>query len=232
MEDAWYNEGYYETGQLSGKSLYTNYRWMPEETLVLSHNIMSFMNIKRNQTVLDFGCAKGYLVKALRMFGVDAHGVDLSSYAVSQADDDVRDYVRSIKPIREDTITELFTKRNTSLGDDIGLANARYDFIVCKDVLEHVPYNQIDTVIRALSYISPNIFVIVPLGNKLKYYIDEYEEDKSHYIREDLAWWHQKFQTLNYSDVHSTKDVQLFKEKWYNINPNGNGLLYVKGKKK
>jgi SAM-dependent methyltransferase len=46
------------------------------------------------RTVLDVGCAKGYLVKALRDAGVEAWGVDVSEYAVNAADPSIRRYLR------------------------------------------------------------------------------------------------------------------------------------------
>lgn len=45
------------------------------------------------RSVLDFGCAKGYLVKALRDRGVEAFGYDVSDYALSQAPEEVKPYV-------------------------------------------------------------------------------------------------------------------------------------------
>src|SRR3954469_18370298 len=42
-------------------------------------------------TVLDAGCAMGFLVEALVQRGVDAHGIDISEFAISQAHESVRD---------------------------------------------------------------------------------------------------------------------------------------------
>ena len=43
---------------------------------------------------LDVGCARGYLVEALRELGVDAHGCDVSGYAVEHAAPGALGYVR------------------------------------------------------------------------------------------------------------------------------------------
>ena len=46
------------------------------------------------KTVLDAGCAKGFLVEALRDKGVDAFGIDISKYAISQVRSDIQQYCR------------------------------------------------------------------------------------------------------------------------------------------
>jgi len=71
------------------------------------------------RTVLDAGCAMGFLVEALRDRGVDAQGIDVSEYALGRVRDDVRPHVRRA------SITEPLPQQ--------------YDLIVCIEVLEHLP---------------------------------------------------------------------------------------------
>jgi len=68
--------------------------------------------------VLDAGCALGLLVEALRDRRVEAFGIDLSSYAISQIHENVRPYCR------HGSIVDEFTER--------------YDLVVCIEVLEHM----------------------------------------------------------------------------------------------
>ena len=73
----------------------------------------------RPTRLLDAGCAKGFLVEELRNRGVDAYGIDVSEYAISQVHESVAEYcsVRSLtEPIGE-----------------------RYDLITCIEVVEHMP---------------------------------------------------------------------------------------------
>jgi SAM-dependent methyltransferase len=69
--------------------------------------------------VLDAGCAMGLLVEALVERGVDAHGIDISEYAIAQAAPVIRDRVR---------VASLTAP-----------PDGRYDLIVCIEVLEHMP---------------------------------------------------------------------------------------------
>ena len=70
------------------------------------------------RTVLDAGCAKGFLVEALRDRGVEAYGIDISAYAIGEVRPDIRRFCRL-----------------ASVTQPIG---QRYDLIVCIEVLEHL----------------------------------------------------------------------------------------------
>lgn len=73
----------------------------------------------RPATVLDAGCAMGFLVECLRARGVAADGIDLSTYAIDQVDPSVKPFCRA-----------------GSIADDFG---RDYDLIVSIEVAEHMP---------------------------------------------------------------------------------------------
>lgn len=205
-EKDFYNKEYYEAGPQSGKSLYQNYRWMPELTIPLAHHIIDHMYpVDQESTWLDFGCAKGYLVHALRLLGQAAYGVDVSDYAISQAMSEVKDYVKSIEP---------------------GEVLSEHDYVIAKDILEHIPYDQIEKQLEILcNATNIALFAIIPLGANGKYLIDAYEMDKSHYIRESVEWWTEKFLEAGFGDVVATTDLGPFKANWQNVDIKGNVLI-------
>lgn len=53
-------------------------RWQPVAEAIINH-----YGLKLGDRVLDVGCAKGFLVQDLIANGVDAIGIDISAYAVS-----------------------------------------------------------------------------------------------------------------------------------------------------
>ena len=87
-----YDADYFERGIETGKSRYQSYRWMPEATTAMAMAIIDELGIKPFDRVLDFGCAKGYLVRALRILHRQAWGVDISEYAISKVDKEVNGY--------------------------------------------------------------------------------------------------------------------------------------------
>jgi methyltransferase family protein len=70
------------------------------------------------RTVLDAGCAMGFLVEGLRQRGVEAWGLDVSEYAIDRVIPDIRPYC--------------------SVGSVTLPLNRKYDLIVCIEVLEHL----------------------------------------------------------------------------------------------
>lgn len=70
------------------------------------------------RTVLDAGCAMGFLVEGLRNRGIEAFGMDISEYALQQVHPDFRSYCW--------------------LGSVTDPLPQKYDLIVCIEVLEHL----------------------------------------------------------------------------------------------
>ncbi|MEO6822601.1 MAG: class I SAM-dependent methyltransferase [Candidatus Nanopelagicales bacterium] len=84
----------------------------------------------RPTSSLDAGCAMGVLVGSLRERGVDAEGVDLSAYAIEQADPRAQGHVCV-----------------GSLADPL---TRRYDIITCIEVLEHIDAGRVEAVVANL----------------------------------------------------------------------------------
>ena len=158
-----FDREYFEQGPMTGKSLYTNYQWLPELTIPLCHHLAIECPFAIDDTILDFGCAKGYIVYGLRLLGYKAWGVDISEYAISQAPKEVNGYVKLIQPY------EILKPK-------------KYNWIICKDILEHIPYERIDEQLQILYDATDDIIVMVPLGDGTKYHIDAYEKDVTHHI--------------------------------------------------
>ena len=110
-----FDEKYFEDGVRHRVSAYENYRWMPERTIREASSIIN--NIQFDK-VLDFGCAKGFMVYAMRLLGKEAYGVDVSEYAVSNGHPKVKDYLSVIESAED--------------------VKGGWDLIIAKDVLEHI----------------------------------------------------------------------------------------------
>lgn len=201
-----YDEDYFERGVEYKKSCYSNYRWIPELTIPLAFRMIEYLKIDSEDKILDFGCAKGYLVKAFRLLHRKAFGYDISEYAKASVPQDVKEY-----------IVEDYRKEN-------------FDWIISKDVFEHIPYEEIDETLINLSGVTKNLFCIIPLGANGEYVIPAYELDSTHIIRENLNWWTEKFLKDNFSVETATYDVKYIKDNW-KCWEKGNGFFVLHSQK-
>lgn len=89
------------------------------------------------KTVFDAGCGVGFLVEALWDRGVEAHGRDISAYAIAQIRSDARG------TCRVGSVTEPI--------------EGTYDLVVCIEVLEHLDADDADRAIEQLTAASDRI---------------------------------------------------------------------------
>jgi len=99
----------------------------------------------RPRTVLDVGCAKGFLVECLRDRGVQAHGVDISEYAISEVRPDVRPYCW--------------------VGSAVESIKGDYDLMTCIEVCEHLPEMQAHEAIRQMTLHTNIVLFSSPPGH-------------------------------------------------------------------
>lgn len=207
---AQYDEDYYERGIESGKSCYSNYRWLPDLTIPMAMVLIDALGIRPRQRVLDFGCAKGFTVKALRILRRDAFGIDVSPYAISQADRDIAPHVSLIDDLDSWSLTR------------------RFDHVIAKDVLEHVRYEVMDDTIQAISRMTDSFMVVVPLGREGRFVIEAYERDVTHIVREDASWWLEQLDR-HFADVAWQHHIDGLKDNWHRVNPKGNAVFIARG---
>jgi SAM-dependent methyltransferase len=89
------------------------------------------------QSVLDAGCAMGFLVECLRDRGIAAHGIDISAYAIEHVRADIRPYCW--------------------VGSVFEPLPGTYDLIVCIEVLEHLAPQQCEQAVYHFSQASNDV---------------------------------------------------------------------------
>jgi predicted TPR repeat methyltransferase len=213
-----FDQDYYENGIATGKSCYENYRWVPELTYPLAHAICENLELSRNMSFLDYGCAHGFVVKALRDFGINAHGCDISNFAVSKCPKEIESVINVI----DTGLPELKSKLQWEV----------FDWVMAKDVFEHIPSHELELIVKECSVIGRNIFVVVPLGENGKYRIDSYEADPSHVIRQNEKWWSELLSDNGFTVSKASTDMIGIKDRWLKINPKGNGFFIGKSNAK
>jgi hypothetical protein len=141
----------------------------------MADHLKRVLRIKDGDTVLDFGAARGYLVKALRMRGVNAFGCDSSEWAIENCDEAVKGYVSRELPAD------------------------RVDHIIAKDVFEHIhPAELFPLMCDLIVLMRKSLLMIVPLTAAVDepYLRPEDNADPSHVIRWPLHVWLQQIDRL------------------------------------
>lgn len=165
-----FGEDYFMRGQELGLSNYTAYSWLPELTLAMADHLKKHLHIQDGDSVYDFGCSRGYLIKALNMLGVKATGYDISRWAIENCDEGVKGLVSN-------TLSAGALSR---------------DFVISKDCMEHIPLSQLNQIIPKLcDSCRKSLLFIVPLTaySGGAYVRKEDEMDSTHLIRYTLPDW-------------------------------------------
>ena len=194
-----FNEDYYENGIKKKLSGYTNYRWIP------NRSISEAAEIKKRfvfENCVDIGCAKGFLVHALRLMGCDAYGEDISEYAIENCYPKVKPYLSFLN-------------------------DKKYDLLICKDVLEHIEKEELPDFLNYLLPKGKQFFFVIPLGDNDRFRIREYEVDVTHVTKKDEEWWIELFNRTGFKLKEFSYSFGVVKEKWTISFPHGNGFFIL-----
>ena len=158
-----YNENYYKTS-CGIISYLDSDKWTPFYEGIADKIVEDI----HPSTVLDVGCAVGYLVAALRDRGIEAYGIDVSEYAISHAREDIKHYCRVCSALE-------------SLPSDLP---QRYDLVVTIEVAEHLYEEDGKTFVKNICIYSDNIlFSSTP---------DDITE-KTHFNVQQPEYWAKRF---------------------------------------
>lgn len=176
-----YTKDYFENQGGSNYTEYIDWPFFKERAgwLVETYNPKS---------VFELGCAKGFMIDHLVALGIDAHGVEISEYAYSQAKNKARIW-------------------NLDFTDEFLPINLRDDLVVSFDVLEHLPVDKVDQVVKWLKGAKQQFHMITT---------DEYDfhGDHTHFSMHPKQWWIDKFEehgVKNYTIIHAGEQEEYMK---------------------
>ena len=203
-----YDKDYYEHGRVTGKGWLMNYRWMPQRSFREALAVIDYLKLDKGSKVLDFGCAKGFLVRALRELEIYAEGCDISEYALGFAPTGCWNCEEE---------GAWFRRGN------------RYTHIVCKDVLEHLNEEQLFETLVQLKSVGEIFMCVVPMGDNGEYRIPEYHTEVSHQIAENEYWWKERFLNCGWTVEKETSHVPGLKDNWQSVaNGMGNHVFVLR----
>jgi ADP-heptose:LPS heptosyltransferase len=170
---AWYDADYFENGLKSNWA--KGYHW--REFAGLFRGAAAFLNgtFPDARSFLDAGCAKGFLVRALREHKVEAWGFDISPWALQHAE-----------PLAKPFLSCAST-------DDVALDRS-FDILVCMDLLTRLTEEQVKSfLLRARTWTTTGVFATIPTEDRLAPPEANGNRDRSHVTRRSRSWWHERF---------------------------------------
>lgn len=136
-------DAYYYRHCLGGEAYARNRSWMSFFGAVADRIVVDMAP----RRALDAGCALGFLVESLRDWGVDASGIDISSYAIAHVHPRVQPYCRQ-----------------ASIVEELG---GSYDLIVSIEVLEHMPLQEGErAIVNICTHTDDVLFSSTPFDRK------------------------------------------------------------------
>ena len=119
-------------------------------------------------TVLDVGCAYGYLVQRLRALGINARGIDVSSYAIAHADPAVRPYLQQ------------------GWAHELPFNDRTIDLLVTFGLLEHLPPELVEPTLREFIRVARRGVISISLSTEPHATL---HPENEHPSLHDYRWW-------------------------------------------
>jgi ADP-heptose:LPS heptosyltransferase/2-polyprenyl-3-methyl-5-hydroxy-6-metoxy-1,4-benzoquinol methylase len=182
----WYDEDYFETGLKSNWD--RGYTWslfsgLFRETAAFLTSIFS-----EATSYLDIGCAKGFLVRALREYGKECWGFDHSPWAIEHVEEAVKPFVMQAST------------------DDVSFDHP-FDILVAFEILEELTESQIFSFLsRCRAWTRTAIVATIPSfpsEEDARLYKKD-DKDLSHITMRTPQWWHEAFLGIGWrqDDLH------------------------------
>jgi len=169
--------------------------------------MIDYLDIKPEHLILDFGTAKGYVVKAFRMLRRQAWGVDYSQYAIDNVDPSIKSFC---------------ALATIPLSSGI-LIPHHFDLCIAKDVLEHNEKEILEQILMEMP--AERVFSVIPIGYNGKYIAPANDLDPSHVICEGPDWWNRLFHSCNWKLEHFTFRINGIKDAYYIKYPESHGFF-------
>lgn len=162
MADIYNNKAYYQ-------HIYASERINSQQSRQFYHDVAEYLQrVLSVKSVLDVGCATGMVVSGFRDLGVEAYGIDVSAYAISQVREQDRPFVHEQSALED-------------LPSDFP---AHFDLVTCIEVAEHIPEEQTEAFIKRLCELGDYVVFSSSPSDM---------EDRTHFNVQQQEYWCKRF---------------------------------------
>lgn len=178
-----FNKDYYINSTISN---YTDYR--EKKFIGLANDLYPYV---KNKSVLDYGAATGAFMKELINMGVFCMGTDISYWAV---DFGVKHYKLGKR---------LLHYNISLLGED-------FDVVLFLDVLEHIPFEELNYVLDLLHALQVIVRIPVSAKEGEDFVLDVSKNDKTHIQIHPKEWWFALFEKHGYNNFTPLNEENIY----------------------
>lgn len=203
MDYSYFDENYYQDGTKRGTA-YVNYKEGARNSQTFRELASAIKEIFQPRRVLDVGCATGTTVRLLNEMGCEAHGIDVSEWAVHNA---------------EHPNVQLASADRLPFPDDF------FDLVISCHAMEHIPDAVFSGSLAEISRVNSSFqFHLLPMIGTPPYDGEPeavrqmLRKDPTHQQLQSLEWWISQFGSQGFVQV----DTCLLME-----NENSNAELSV-----
>ena len=181
-----YDEAYFQDGEVRGTQYrdYLQGAKLSRTYFEIAHTIFELFRPKRT---LEIGCATGPIVSHLRTFDVDAHGIDVSEWAVEHR----------FAP----TVVQ-------GSADNLPFHDKSFDLVYSVHALEHLPMEMKDKALSEITRVCSGFqFHMMPMLEAGPYVGDRFghllnlRTDPTHNLLYERSWWIEQFARFGLQDT-------------------------------
>lgn len=186
IEPSWYDQDYFETGLKSNWE--QGYSWTQFGGLFRDTAAYLTGSFPGAESFLDAGCAKGFLVRALREAGKECWGLDHSTWAIEHAEPSIQQFI-------------------FETGVDNATFDRQFDVLVAQSLLESLTEDQaLSFLSRARGWTRQAMLAIIACREDNEKQTGDF--DGSHITMRPRSWWHELIIRAGWRQDHLHRVVE------------------------
>jgi SAM-dependent methyltransferase len=172
--ETYFDSDYYQAGHKKG-TRYADYLQNAMGSVIYSGMSTAIMEVFKPRRVLEIGCAAGPIVRRLNEMGCEAHGIDVSEWAV---------------------LNRFHPNVIRASADELPYETASFDLVFSCHTLEHLPDAIADGALAEIRRVAGKhqfhmmpIIGIPPYDGPLEATLANLRSDPTHNLLRDRGWW-------------------------------------------
>ena len=151
------------------------------------NKLISYCNLNNNSTVLEIGCAKGFLLNEFYKNNINIFGIDISEYAIN---------------LSEEKIKNKLIVHDISKG--IPLEDNSINLLIIKEVLPHIDKKNYDFIFREIKRVTnnSNIFIEIQTVSSKKFNEYFFIWDPTHKTLLSQTEWKELFEKYDLNCIY------------------------------